>query len=336
MLGASVIADGNITYELQRRLTTTSGDGTTQNPTGLGLSNISFVGRLTGYSHSDVHQEATGGWSWKDYSTVGRKSYRFYVNSVNLLHIGDTYKDANEGYVFTIVEINVTEGAGNIRCTYTGSGTVPSSGNLTIVSGTGDSTIAYTSCQFESGNPFWYGDEETGSLDFEQYATDYCNGSIDVLISYVGLNDFTLTSENNIKSVIIDGRVKPFLRAFHQQLPDAIVCLCTLNPCSVDGGMAESYGADSSGNYYTFMRKMWKYGEELRSLAQDNEFSSYLHIIDTQSGFDCENLYPTANRTVANRVSDTEVIQTNGVHPTTAGKLTIADGIYEALNDIIV
>lgn len=70
--------------------------------------------------------------------------YRFYVSGVNQLNIDDVY--TNNGLTFTIKEINITEGSGNIRCTYTaGSGTPEASGTLTKSSGDGDATITYTS-----------------------------------------------------------------------------------------------------------------------------------------------------------------------------------------------
>lgn len=332
MIGASVIADGKITKELTRRFTLSTGDNTPLNPTGLGLSNISFVGRLTGTAETSVHQEAQGGWNWSDFATEGRQSYRFQVSGVNLLHIGDTYKDSANHYVFTIEEINITEGSGNIRCTYTGSGTLAASGTLTRTSGTGDASISYSSQASESANPFW--NSTSQSLDFTTYANTYCNGAIDYIVSYVGLNDMTLVTEYTL-SARIENYVKPFLRAFHTQFPSGKVLLGTLNLGSVSGGMAANYGASATWNYYTAARKIWKYSELLRGLASDDEFSSYVVIIDTISPFDCETLYPTSQFAVANRNTETETLQTNGLHPTDAGKLTIADNIYEALNDVL-
>lgn len=325
-----MLADGNITYELSRRLTTTSGtymltlsnkaydiaqgdtytisgitltatepatntntvsfsspdittippsgtitretgSGTASltytqktpfplDPPGNGITNISFVGRTTGSSHPEIHQEARGGWSWLDYATAGRKAYRFYVTGVNLLQINSTYRDSNSRYTFTITEINVQDGEGNIRCTYTGSGELVPSGTLTLISGTGDQTITYTSSNFETGNPFWYGDETTGGIDFNRYAQDYCNGNIDILLSSTAMNDFTGSTEETLTNRI-ENYVKPFIRTFHQQIPSGIIILCTMYLGSPNGGMAASYGASSIWNYYTAARKTWKWSE---------------------------------------------------------------------------
>ena len=337
VVGASLTADGTITHELNRRLTSITGDGTPYNPTGLGLTNITFVGRKTGTSYTDIHQEGNSGWSWKDYSTIGRYAYRFFVvNQVGInIQPGAIY--SGDGTLkFTVsatdIDIDAETGTGYFTCEYTGSGTQPTSGSLTKVSGEGDFTITYDSFNLDSGNPFW--NDANSELDFITYANNYCNGSIDVLISYILMNDLTSTTEETL-STRIDTYTKPFIRAFHEQFPNSIFILCTMYLGSVSGGMAISYGASNSWNYYVTARKIWKWSELIRELAADDEFSPYVKIIETNALFDVENLYPVSNRIVANRSESTEVIQTNGVHPTANGKKTIADGTYEGLNMIL-
>ena len=338
VMGASMVADGNIAYELNRRLTSDTGDGTPLNPTGLGLSNITFVGRKTGTEKTTIHQEGNSGWSWKDYATIGRYAYRFFV-------VGQVGIDVQPGAVysgagtlkFTVsdsdIDIDRATGTGYFTCTYTGSGTQPASGTLTLYSGEGDATITYDSFNLDSGNPFW--NDSTSQLDFITYANSYCSGSIDVLVSFTAMNDFTAAGNEQGIAARIENYVKPFIRAFHEQFPDSIVVLCTMYLGSVSGGMAVSYGASGTWNYYNVARMTWKWSDLVRELAADDEFSSYVKIIDTNSSLDCENLYPTGTRTVANRSEVTEVIQNNGVHTTVAGKKTIADSMYEGLNDIL-
>jgi len=337
MVGASMLQDGTITYELNRRLTSNTGDGTPYNPTGLGLSNITFVGRKTGLSYPSIHLEHNSGWSWYDYATIGRFAYRFFVvGQAGIdVHPGAIYSGAGT-LKFTVsqtdIDIDRETGTGYFTCTYSGSGTQPASGTLTLFEGEGDATITYNSFTLDSGNPFW--NDTTQSLDFISYANNYCNGSIDILLCFFGMNDFTAVGENGI-SGRIENYVKPFIRAFHEQFPNNIFVICTLYLGSVNGGMAASYGASSTWNYYTAARKTWKWSELVRELAADEEFSSYVKVIDTNSSFDAENLYPTGNRIVANRSEDTEVVQTNGVHTTTNGKKSLADGMFEGLNMIL-
>jgi len=226
VMGASSTANGYFTFELNRRLTTTTGDGTPFNPTGLGLNNITFVGRKTGTSKA-IPLEATGGWSWLDYAGEGRAAYRFYVTGITLINIGDIY--TINGVTLTVTETNITDGSGDIRCTYSGSNSLPSTGALTRSSGTGDITVNYTSFESETFNPFW----SNGKLDFVNYANQYCNGSIDVLIAYCGLNDIFAgrTGES-----LFDNYVKPFVRALHADFPNAKVIISSLPLLDVTGG----------------------------------------------------------------------------------------------------
>lgn len=329
MIGDSVMVDGYIAGELKRRLTELTGDGTTQNPIGLGLSNISFVGRKVG-SVVSVYQEATGGWSWKDYATEGQLAYRFTVSGVNQLNIGDTY--TVNSVVLTIAEINVTEGSGNIRCTYSGSNTIPASGTLTRSTGSGDATIIYSSYQSESYNPFWNPNKSGGAgLDFINYANEYCNGSINVIAVCCGLNDFNRYTPATIGNLFTD-YIKPFLRAYHADFPSGKVIIGTIHMPSPNGGMAANYGAASNWNWLTTASKIWAFNTNLEALVNDSEFSGYVVMADITSEFDCEHSYPTTLAYVNNRSTQQETVDTNGVHFTTVGAYQVADSLYHAFN----
>lgn len=319
-LGASMVANGNITYELKRRLTTTSGDGTPANPTGIGLSNISFVGRKKA-DYADVQQEATGGWAWRDYVSQGRQAYRFQVSGVNSINMGDVY--VGGGLTFTITEINVTDGVGNIRCTYTGSGSIPTSGNLTRNTGNGDATIAYSSYVSETYNPFWNGDK----LDIKHYADQYCNGDIDILIAVCGTND--LFTARPIAEIMDD--VKTFAMAYHTAFPNGKFILSTLPLPSPIGGMGANYNA-TKDNYYNIALRMFGFAKGIYDMCRDSEFASYVVGCSTLQTFDIDNLYPYAEKPVNNRMPNVkEKIGSNGVHPTIEGYKTIADALYSTV-----
>lgn len=331
VIGASATASGHVAGELKRRLTESSGDGTALNPTGLGLQNIAFVGRKTGTEVVTVNQEATGGWSWLDYATKGRKAYRFVVSGVDTLCIGSTYR--NNGTTFTIEEINVTEGSGNIRCTFSpDSGSPAASGSLTRSGGGGDGSISFSAATLEEFNPFW--NEATGRLDFGAYADDYCGGHIDVLVSHCGVNDIATKSIGTFPSRV-EQYLKPFVRAFHAQFPDGIFVFSTLPIGTPYGGFAASYGAHSQLNYYLFARKVWKVADCVRAMAEEDEFKSYFFVSEVTPLFDAESLYPTGQRAVALRSEETETVQTNAVHPAVAGRKTVADCIFGTLNDLL-
>ncbi|MBR4313494.1 MAG: hypothetical protein IKP66_01135, partial [Lachnospiraceae bacterium] len=140
LVAASTFAAGVIMPEVKRRLTEIGGT-----PSGLGLSNISFVGRRV---VDGVHQEATGGYSWQTYATNAFKSHRFYVSGVSAVTLDATYTiegvpiPSGVGYL-VVKEVNITEGTGNILCEVYGGavypqGSIPANGTLVKRSGTGD------------------------------------------------------------------------------------------------------------------------------------------------------------------------------------------------------
>lgn len=330
VIGASTYSDGVITKEVKRRLVETSGDGTPANPIGLGLSNIGFIGRL---QVNGIRQEATGGLGWKFYATAGSPAYRFQVSGVTQLNIGDQYSipsiPISSDYPLIIKETNITDGVGNIRCEVYGGyeyqTSVPASGTINLKSGSGDSTITYSSYTTEPTNPFW----NNGALDFQNYSTQYCNGdSIDFIVAQFGINDINDYTED----VLVNTYIKPFIRAYHTQYPNGKFLIGGLQIPSPIGGMGANYGANTRWNFYKFAIKVWEHSKAIYALARESEFSSYVRIIASTEEFDCEFGYPSSATPVNNRSETTEQLGTNGVHPTEDGKKLISDSIYRCLS----
>lgn len=330
-IGASATANGYWASELKRRLVASDGDGTPYNPSGLGLNNIDFVGRLTvsPSSGDPVKLEATGGWRVRDYAGSGVAAYRFYVSGVSQLNIGDKYTSGD--VTFSVAEINVTEGTGNIRCTYRGTPSIPASGTINRKSGTGDEVITYSSYESESYNPFW--NSESESLDFKAYADSYCDGDIGLQIWHCGVNDLA-SGVNKIPTVIESFR--SILRAFHQDFPDGKVIISSVPVGSPTGGFGANYGAASDTlNYYAFLDAAQQYSRALSNLCEEDEFVSYTLYAPALEEFDCENSYPYVDTPVNNRMDLTETLGTNAVHPITQGSYMIADSIYRVFPKIL-
>lgn len=326
-IGASATSNGYWASELKRRLVASDGDGTPYNPAGLGLSNIEFVGRLT--APSSVKLEATGGWRVQDYAGSGVAAYRFYVSGVSQLNIGDTYTSGD--VTFLVKEINVTEGVGNIRCTYSGTPSIPASGTLNRMSGSGDEVITYSSYESESYNPFW--NSESESLDFKAYADLYCDRDIGLQIWHCGVNDIA-RGVDKIPTVIESFR--SILRAFHQDFPNGKVIISSVPVGSPDGGFGANYGAASDTlNYYAFLDAAQQYSRALSNLCEEDEFVSYAFYAPTLEEFDCEYSYPYVDTPVNNRMAVTERVGTNAVHPIVQGSYMISDSIYRVFPKVL-
>lgn len=334
LIGASTVADGVIVNELNRRFNTITGDGTYYNPTGLGLTNISFVGR-TSTSVIGVNQEAQSGWQWKDYATVGRILYRFFVVGQVGINVepGAVYSGAGT-LKFTVsnsdIDIDIITGNGYFTCTYEGSGTQPASGTLTLFSGEGDATITYDSFNIDSRNPFW--DDTNSQLDFTTYINTYCNGQLDFIVSYLGINDIF---QPRTPYETMETYIKPFLRALHTQSPSTKAIICNLHIPSPYGGMGTSYGAGVD-TYWIACAKFFDYIKALNELENDAEFSDWISVCSSFQEFDGENLYPeSTTRKMCNRSEKIGNVQTNGLHPTADGKKAIADSIFHKLTQIL-
>ena len=324
-VGASATAGGQWVGELKRRLVETSGNGTAANPTGLGLSNYEFVGRKVGTSNP-VNLEATGGWTIRSYASAGYQAIRFQVVNVDTLTIGATYTIGSTTY--TIQEVNVTNGSGNIRCTVSSYSAPSSSGTLVKASGNGDATITYTSYQEENYSPFWNSSE--GKIDFLSYANEYCGGSIDILIWHCGIND--LASGGNME--LTYSAYRNLLRAYHEQFPNGKVIISSVPIGSVNGGFAANYGANKTMNYWSFTKATMEFASALMDLCLETEFASYVRYSAAMEQFDAENGYPTSEVAVNNRSSIKEALGTNAVHPITEGSYQIADAVYRTMHNM--
>lgn len=316
--GDSLTAAGIWCAEGDRRLTGTGGT-----PAGKALTNIAFVGSkmngTTGYF-------GVGGWTWESYTQQGRPAYRFQVTGVTSLSVGAIY--TNNGNTFTIMEVNVTGGTGNILCSVTSLSPAPSaSGTLTKSSGNGDATITYSSVAQDTQNPLW--DWDNNKMSFIPYANAVAGGKIDVVYTLLSWNGQT-PGRTDFTGVL--SQVKIFADTLHAEFPNAKLKIMGVQVPSVRGGMGANYGA--TGTYYAD-----GYGMVVTALNQNNayqefanrpEYSGFVEFVNVSAEFDTEyNMPHNAAKAVNTRNTDaTEWIDTNGVHPDNNGYLSIGDVVY--------
>lgn len=314
--GDSLTAAGTWCAEADRRLTGTGGT-----PAGKALTNIAFVGSkqngTTGYF-------GVGGWTWENYTQQGRPAYRFQVTGVTSLSVGAVY--TNNGNTFTIMEVNVTGGTGNILCSVASLNPTPSaSGTLTKSSGTGDATITYTSVAQDTQNPLW--DWDNNKMSFIPYANAVAGGKIDVVYTLLSWNGQT-PGRTDFTSVL--NQIKIFADTLHAEFPNAKLKIMGVQVPSVRGGMGANYGATgtSYADGYGMVVTALNQNDAYQGFANNPEYSGFVEFVNVSAEFDTEYNMPHADRAVNTRNTVTEWVDTNGLHPDNNGYLSIGDVCY--------
>ena len=90
--------------------------------------------------------------------------------------------------------------------------------------------------------------------------------------------------------------------------------------------------SDAYGMLVTAMH----YNAALEDLCQLPQYSGFVKYVDVAGQFDTDFNMPHKNKPVNNRSEQTEIIGTNGLHPSNPGYMQIADAIYRRLiHDIL-
>lgn len=314
--GDSLTAGGVWCKEAHRRLVESDGS-----PAGKGLTNIQFVGSrkngTTGYF-------GVGGWTWDSYTTQGRPAYRFQVSGVSSLAVGAVY--TNNGNTFTIMEVNVTAGSGNILCSVSSLTPAPTdSGTLTKSSGTGDSTITFTSYSQDTQNPLW--DYNANKMTFIPYANSVADGNIDVVYTLLSWNSQTPGKEN-FSDVI--AKIKIFADTLHSEFPNAKLKIMGIQVPSVNGGMGANYGATgtSYADGYGMVVTALNQNKAYQDFANSEGYKDFVEFVNISAEFDTEYNMPYSETNVNTRSTVKEKRGTNGVHPSTEGYYQIADTVF--------
>lgn len=340
LVGDSLYMSGQIAIELSRRLKGTTGVATS--PSSLALSNFNIVGRLKN-SDGSVGWEGTGGWSWSTYTNGGGMAgARLTVSGITDVRINQNSRYQIDGYTqqFYITEVNTNDGSGYIFAAFYGKGDIyndydlmPASGVMRKITGEGQEEINFTASQVESYQPFW--NTETDSFDILSYVNNYCDGHLEILCvqlginSIIGANPFTTDFNNTVLK-----EAKKFIDLIHAQLPETKIYIATLPLPSQNGGIGANYVAgNSSGSYLisSWNFKVHKVNDLYRTLAADENYNTFVSVIDVCSEMDSENNYPNSDVAVNTRNTASEKRGTNGVHPLNNGYWQISDTWFRAI-----
>lgn len=309
-VGDSLTSGGVWVSELCRRLTGTSGS-----PVGDGLTNIKFIGTVSGTNGAKF--EGYGGWTYNNYNTNNIATQQYWIVTTankNNSYQKSVWKDSNN--IEWILETLESTRIKVYRKNY-GVQMLPTSGILTWVSGgdgSNNSNIEYTSFVAESGNPFW--DNEGNKVDFSKYAAKVGVTSIDhcyILLGWNSTGDNETTFKDNART---------FINNLRTSFPNCKITLMGLQVPSLDG-FGANYGC--SWNYYDKLKVVFNMNKWNYELTK--EYSN-VDFINIAGQFDSENNIKTSTRQVNVRNSKTEIYGANGVHPATEGYLQIADAAY--------
>lgn len=313
-VGDSLTAGGAWCKEASRRLTGTGGM-----PAGLGLTNITFVGR---FREGDIGWEGSGGWSWPSFAmNVRPPVYRFHVAGVVTAPLRSTQYSHN-GTSYDVQYSDLRDGSGTVRCS---SKDAPSpTGTLQKTAGVGDAELPFSSFDTEADNPFW--NSATDKLDLRAYVDRYCGGKIDVvyfLLSWNGQTayrtDFSDFSEN----------IRILVDHLHAVYPHVAVKLMGIQVPSQNGGMGANYpGGSGYSDTYGMTVTALNMNTAYAAFAKDPAYAGFVEFVNVSAQFDSENNMPEADVPVNCRNPKTEKRGTNGVHPAQAGYGQIADVMF--------
>jgi lysophospholipase L1-like esterase len=191
--------------------------------------------------------------------------------------------------------------------------------------------------EMSTTNPFY--DETDAEVDFTYHAAKYDNPGADVVGILLTWNGGNIWGTFNFSSAINKHMTNAttLLRQIHNDFPNAkIVCL-GIQISSLNGGTGESYGATGSySDMYATAFYAFDYNKALEELVTNEEFSEYCYYVDTKGQFDTEYNMPSKEIDVNDRNgSYSEVVGTNGVHPSNKGYDQIGDAFYRALHRVI-
>ena len=309
------------------------GDSLGDSTAGSLFSNFNDINKFTGIipimrgtRGTTVKYEAVGGYGWRQYATSGNYAYRIQVTGVTSASVGATYTLNSYPNPFTIREVNIVDGTGNMLIEYQYGGQVadfPVTGTLNKVSGSGDSVINFTGGLQEPNNPLW--NSSTNKLDVALYKTRIgltVNDKIDAVSFQFGINDNGLANDlTTLMTYISD-----LYNAFITDNPNCkvIIGLTTSSGNDVNGA-GSNYG--SSYNYLRYLSNTYKIRQFYLTLQN---YAQYPNIVIAPVSLSVDRYYgyDFSERAISQRYTTTEKYHNNYVHPGSSGYGQIADAYF--------
>lgn len=264
--------------------------------------------------------EAYGGWRFYDFAGAGRPAYRCQVVNVDTIIKGAVYEDAQH-HQFTVQETNINaDGTGNISLSYISGVTIDNYTTLTIVSGTGDSTVELTTVTIEGNNPLY--NVNTAQLDIANYRrTLQLEGKIDIACIQLGVND----ANYQMPVAYIERDLEKIYNAFIEDNPNCKVLVTmplahgnTIGGTRTNGGSA--YDTAIVDDY------QWKYRHLFLTKYVNNENFHNLRITCVYPQLDRYYGYDRWEYLLSKYVTEKVTEHSNYWHPNAVGYNQVAEG----------
>lgn len=331
-IGDSLTRGGEWVTELRRRLCGTGGT-----PTGLGLTNLNFIGTC---GDNPNRYEGYGGWTFAKYTTApaSPETSNVWINVTNGMK---TLVESQESVwsdgtnQWQLETLDTVDNRLNFKhYPNGGSYLMPSSGTLTFVSGGGDTTnIVYSGTTIEDGNPFW--NSALGRNDFVNYCSINAFSGIDFVYILLGWNELGNKAFTADEHATTEINAKLLIDRIHTDYPNAKIVLMGLQLPSFDG-LGTNYGADGDyWNYFFVIQSIFGLNDTYQGISLNAEYSSFVSFANVASQYDNLNNISTNTRPVNTRNATTEKYGTNGVHPNLNGYYQIADVTYRKIMSLI-
>ena len=95
---------------------------------------------------------------------------------------------------------------------------------------------------------------------------------------------------------------------------------------SLNGGLGTSYGA--THNSFKLLSYEMDLDEAYQAWCNEEGWKDFMEYVDLAGQFDAEYNLPQKEKPVNTRCKTTEIMGTNGVHPSQAGYFQISDAVY--------
>lgn len=175
---------------------------------------------------------------------------------------------------------------------------------------------------------------EDDELKFKSYADKYCNGSIDLIITHLGVNT-ALTENNNWMQTNLN-YAKSFIEAYFAEFPEGKMIISAI-PMPDEGiNIYNNSNSENNINRYGSLLTFMRYNSQLYDIVESYKQTYSIYYAPTNVFFDTDNGYPKEELDVNNRVDEKETIGVNGVHPTPEGSYMVADGLLPVFYEKII